>query len=250
MFVPTTTGVYGVSVRTVDGAAGTTRELPNAAAFATAGPVKFAGYQFADPYGDTVVAPGADLLFRIGVRNIGATGSITNVAGYVAAIDSLLDFVTVPSVTWRTLFPGDTIYYSSSFVSLSLGAGRAGGSTASFVLNISSNGHRLWRDTIRIVLTGVEGKEKSLPTRFALEQNYPNPFNPSTTIRYGLPNRSQVTLTIFNTLGQQVAQLIKGEMDAGVHEVKFDGSGLSSGVYLYRLRAGDFVQTRKLLLLQ
>jgi hypothetical protein len=89
-----------------------------------------------------------------------------------------------------------------------------------------------------------------LPVRMTLHQNYPNPFNPSTTIRYGLPHKSTVQLTVFNTLGQQVAVLEQGEKEAGYHEVKFDGTGLSSGVYFYRLQAGDFVQTRKLLLLR
>jgi hypothetical protein len=81
-------------------------------------------------------------------------------------------------------------------------------------------------------------------------QNYPNPFNPSTTIRYGLPNRSHVSLTVFNTLGQQVSQLVNGEQEAGYHEVNFDASGLSSGVYLYRMQAGSYVETRKLLLVR
>jgi hypothetical protein len=89
-----------------------------------------------------------------------------------------------------------------------------------------------------------------LPNAFRLYQNYPNPFNPSTTIRYGLPNRSHVVLTVFNTLGQQVASLVNVEQDAGVHEVKFDGSNLASGVYFYRLAAGDFVQTKRLMLLK
>jgi flagellar hook assembly protein FlgD len=83
-----------------------------------------------------------------------------------------------------------------------------------------------------------------------LRQNFPNPFNPSTTIRYGLANSSQVTLTVFNTLGQQVALLQNGEQEAGYHEVKFDGSGLSSGVYYYRLTAGTFVEMKKLLLVR
>ena len=99
-------------------------------------------------------------------------------------------------------------------------------------------------------VVGVEGKEKLLPISYALEQNYPNPFNPSTTIRYGMPHKSAVQLTVFNTLGQQVATLVQGEQEAGYHEVRFDGSGLSSGVYFYRLQAGDFVQTRKLLLIR
>jgi hypothetical protein len=88
------------------------------------------------------------------------------------------------------------------------------------------------------------------PEAFLLNQNYPNPFNPSTTIRYGLPERSHVTLTVFNTLGQAVATLVEGEMDAGYHEVTLHASHLASGVYLYQLRAGAFVQTRKLVILR
>jgi len=102
------------------------------------------------------------------------------------------------------------------------------------------------------LVTGIRppAKGNGLPTVFSLLQNYPNPFNPATTIRYGLPQKSVVQLTVFNTLGQLVATLVQGEEEAGYHEVKFDGSGLSSGVYLYRLTAGSFVQTRKLLLLK
>jgi Secretion system C-terminal sorting domain len=110
----------------------------------------------------------------------------------------------------------------------------------------------------------VDGQPE-IPRTSSLFQNYPNPFNPSTTIRYGLPNRSHVTLSVFNTLGQQVAQLVNGDLESGYHDVQFDGSGLSSGVYLYRVQvrpldsaigrdsksgAGDFVQTRSLLLLR
>jgi hypothetical protein len=89
-----------------------------------------------------------------------------------------------------------------------------------------------------------------LPLSVELYQNYPNPFNPSTTIKFELPKASQVLLTVYNTLGQQVATLVHGQQEAGSYEVKFDGSGLASGVYFYRLQAGTYVETRKVLLLK
>jgi hypothetical protein len=101
-----------------------------------------------------------------------------------------------------------------------------------------------------VSLTGVTDLAGILPKQFSLAQNYPNPFNPSTTIRYGLPSRAQVTLTVFNTLGQQISVLQNGEQDAGFYQVQLDGDGLSSGVYFYRLKAGDFVETKRFLLLR
>ena len=101
-----------------------------------------------------------------------------------------------------------------------------------------------------VKITTATGPADALPTQWVLYECYPNPFNPSTTIRYGLPSRSHVTLTVFNTLGQQVAVLQNGEQQAGYHEVRFDASGLASGVYLYRLTAGSYVETRRLLLLR
>jgi hypothetical protein len=88
------------------------------------------------------------------------------------------------------------------------------------------------------------------PREFDLAQNFPNPFNPSTLIRYALPVRSHVVLTVHNLLGQVVATLVSADQDAGVHEVRFDAHNLASGVYLYRLDAGKFVQTRKLTIIR
>ncbi len=89
-----------------------------------------------------------------------------------------------------------------------------------------------------------------VPAGLELMQNHPNPFNPSTTIRYGLPAQAHVTLTVFNSIGQQVAVLQNGEMDAGYHEVQFDAHGLPSGVYYYRLQGGAHSHSKKLLLLR
>jgi predicted GH43/DUF377 family glycosyl hydrolase len=115
---------------------------------------------------------------------------------------------------------------------------------------MDANLARIGHATSPLTIDGIAEGGPELPQTFRLEQNYPNPFNPSTTIRYGLPQKSAVQLTVFNTLGQQVALLQNGEQEAGYHQVQFDGSGLSSGVYFYRLRAGDFMETKRLLLLR
>jgi photosystem II stability/assembly factor-like uncharacterized protein len=98
-------------------------------------------------------------------------------------------------------------------------------------------------------MTWVElDKHRDALKDYLLSQNYPNPFNPSTTIGYCLPLRAHVTLTVYNTLGQQVALLQNGEQDAGYHDVKFNAAGLSSGLYFYRLQTGMYVETKKFIL--
>ena len=89
-----------------------------------------------------------------------------------------------------------------------------------------------------------------LPETIQLYQNYPNPFNPTTTIRFALPYSSKVKLDILNMLGQKVATLLNEQRSAGVHQLTFDAAGLPSGIYLYRLKAGSYVQTRKILLIR
>jgi hypothetical protein len=92
---------------------------------------------------------------------------------------------------------------------------------------------------------------KPLPEKFVLEQNYPNPFNPSTTIKFSLPEKSNVNLSIYNILGQRVATLINDEMESGVHEVIFDASKIASGVYFYQLSIKDkFFDTKKMILIK
>ena len=107
---------------------------------------------------------------------------------------------------------------------------------------------------MRIVEAGpqevLQALVEELPETYALHQNYPNPFNPETTIHYELPEAEQVTLRIFDTLGRVVAVLVDGPRAAGRYDVTFDASGLPSGVYLYQIRAGTFVESRRLVLLK
>jgi hypothetical protein len=96
--------------------------------------------------------------------------------------------------------------------------------------------------------TGV-ANVTGIPLSYSLSQNYPNPFNPSTTIRYQLPKAARVSLKIFNVLGQEIASLVDGKMDTGYHQVQWNAT-VPSGIYFYRLQAGDFVGTKKMVVVK
>jgi hypothetical protein len=105
-----------------------------------------------------------------------------------------------------------------------------------------------WAVNKRLVVKSLTGvlNENEFPTIFNLKQNYPNPFNPSTSIQYAIPRSAYVSLKVYDVSGKEVANLVDGFQSAGEHNIKLDGSNLPSGVYLYRLIAGNFSQTKKL----
>lgn len=96
----------------------------------------------------------------------------------------------------------------------------------------------------------VELRELNLPKSFFVEQNYPNPFNPTTTIKFGLPLASHVTVKIFNILGHEIATLLDARKVAGTHKLSFDAKNLSAGIYFYRVQAGDFVEIKRMVLVK
>jgi Ni,Fe-hydrogenase III small subunit len=98
--------------------------------------------------------------------------------------------------------------------------------------------------------TGVSSNNNNIPGEYKLGQNYPNPFNPSTTISFSLPKAGDVKLVVFDMLGREVATLVNGFTGAGNHTVDFDASNFSSGVYLYRIQAGDFKDVKKMMLVK
>jgi hypothetical protein len=109
-------------------------------------------------------------------------------------------------------------------------------------------------DLIRMVHGNI-GKlandvEGNLPDKHTLFQNYPNPFNPSTTMRYELPSNQFVRLKVYDLLGQEVAELVNEVQEAGVYEVNFDAANLPSGVYIYKITAGNFSETRKMVVMK
>ena len=114
---------------------------------------------------------------------------------------------------------------------------------------IMSKGLTYWTDQTEVIV-GVEDELNEVPTDFVLAQNYPNPFNPVTTIKYQIPHRSNVSLKIYDLLGNEVADLVNEEQEVGFYDAEFNAATLSSGIYFYRLQAGDFIQTKKMILLK
>ena len=102
---------------------------------------------------------------------------------------------------------------------------------------------------INTIITGINS-EGIIPDEFILYQNYPNPFNPVTYIGFSLPERSNVIISILNLRGEEIDRIDEGTRAAGSHKISFNGSNLASGIYFYRFQAGDFVQTRKMVLLK
>jgi hypothetical protein len=102
----------------------------------------------------------------------------------------------------------------------------------------------------RFPTTNDDDDDTNTPAFYRLEQNYPNPFNPSTRIQFQVQSSEFVSLKLYDLLGREVATLVSEEMKPGRYERRLDGSGLASGVYIYRLQAGGFIQSRKLLLLR
>jgi photosystem II stability/assembly factor-like uncharacterized protein len=110
-------------------------------------------------------------------------------------------------------------------------------------------GHKLYRTSSGGV-TGIYNQNSNLVGSFILHQNYPNPFNPSTSIQYAVSRRQFVSLKVYDLLGREVATLVNEEKPAGEYEVEFDGTELPNGIYFYQLRAGQYVKTKKMVVLK
>ncbi len=131
-------------------------------------------------------------------------------------------------------------------------------SYVSFTFDINRNTSVNKKDTVEFMITDRNGLmmmktfifNYTPPKEFKLEQNYPNPFNPTTTIQYQLPSDAKVTLKVYDILGSEVATLVNEVQEAGYKEIKFSGSRFASGMYIYRLAAGNFSSTKKMMVVK
>jgi hypothetical protein len=190
--------------------------------------------------------------------NYGGGGSTNAVKGKAFYSTNGWSTMTLLNTDSAFVYPNSTVTPYSKAINVSVPVGKK------FSLRIypfwvlssaGSNSKYSVLDTVVIsgttaIASAVERVGNGIPSRFELLQNYPNPFNPTTAISYQLSANGSVTLKVFDVLGREIATLVRGELQAGTYETSFDASRLSSGVYLYELRAGSFVQTRRMVLMK
>ena len=165
------------------------------------------------------------------------------------AEDQLSDLSITADIDPLVLLP-DFNYDSGSNLLTVAPVSFVGFATLSLTIE-DSNGGVLNLSIVLDIRLGVSNEELSGQAKeFRLEQNYPNPFNPSTNISYVIPEATQVTVEVFNLLGERVAELVNKLQASGEHSVRFDATGLTSGIYIYRINAGSFISTKKMLLVK
>jgi len=246
---------YNVTLITYDDSLGIRYQLYRRALFTTTGPVL-------PPTSGAVTGVRYDELnrwqyFKLVLKNAGGRVSIGNLRAGVSCNDPRIGLM-IPSTAFNDSIPAGVADSSDTELCFEYADGYGPDSMRAqpviFTVVVSSGKYPFWTSTFTFsgLVTGSVGPdaENDLPMAFGLEQNYPNPFNPSTTIKFELPKSSEVMLSVYDMLGREVSVLVDEKKPAGVHEVQFDARNLASGVYVYRLTAGNFVRSKKLVLVR
>ncbi len=236
---------YSIKIQTYSHNTGINYFLNNAAYFTTIGPVVFEDYH---DFGISSSPPFPYFGFKLVLKNMGLVSPARSVTAEVVLYDTfLVKAIENNNQGFGDINPGESrespnwyfFYVDSIPRNLDF----------DFKLNIYSNGYLFWQKDTSVIV-GIEVSESALPRSYELYQNYPNPFNPVTVIKFDLPRTSEVTLKIFNVLGEEVATLLSASLLSGSYVYEWDATGVASGVYVYRLQTGDFVETKKMVLMR
>jgi N-acetylneuraminic acid mutarotase len=222
--------------------------LDNITGFTTIGPVVYEDYLIASS--DTIPNPGNLIKIKITLKNNGTTAPATNIKAELLCLESWVN-ITGASRTFDDIAAGEKVQGKYTF-NLNILEDCPGDVEIPFELKIASGDYTFWRDTFYVYSypSAIEEEKEIIPKTFSLNQNYPNPFNPSTMISYQLPKTTKVELSIYNILGQKVVTLISEKQQIGYYQVEWDATGFASGIYYFTLKAGDFHQVKKLVLLR
>ncbi len=213
----------------------------NTAQFTTSGPVEFVS--------DSIIQRLGHILFtKITLKNIGLTATVPNISASLSSNDPRITSIGNNPQYFGDIDPGQNAISQSHFSLFTSNLSQI--DSINLIVDIYSNGKFYWRDSTAQMIVGIKNTDQNIPKEFALKQNYPNPFNPSTNIEFALPKTAKVTLKVYNAIGQELTTLVSEELIPGKYKYTWDATGFASGIYYYKIEAGVYVKTKKLLLLK
>ena len=222
--------------------------------FVTAGPVEVYGFSFV---GDPIPIPGMTLVMSAELYNSGLSGIAPGITMEIGSYDtSCFSSVSNNSLFYGNLEPQQIIEQEAGFYILTIDENCEMNYEPYLEMNIIVMGDMCWSDTISFVIgEQLNTSRYNIPGKFYLEYAYPNPFNPVTTIRYNLPEDAMVNITIYDMMGRQVKTLVNGSQTAGYKTIHWNATNdknrpVSAGLYLYAIQAGEFKQSKKMVLLK
>ena len=238
MITPSIEEFFKVSVTAFDQTSSNSFTVPNATRFTTAGPVvldsiiytKISGKYYCRPY---LTNKGDSTLYTVSGKLICNDPWVISINPSTWNLQILPPDITTPSIGYLIVSVIDSLFQDYF----------------NFEAQIGCDTWPYWVDSLHVVV-GVEDGPNEVPTEFLLSQNYPNPFNPSTSIQYAVSSRQFVSLKIYDVLGNEIETLVNEEKPAGTFEVTWYAESLPSGVYFYKLSAGSYIETKKMLLLK
>jgi len=231
--------IFKLDIKAIDQTTGESFTVENVNRITTAGPIIIESLEI-------TYLPTPDLYqVKPHIKNEGQMITLENLRLDMSSDDSTITSISGTLIV-NSIAPGEIIIHPSNF-SVKVDSNFSGDFTFNF--EVTKDGWLYWEDSYPDSV-GYVVNEIELPSRYSLHQNYPNPFNPNTIIKFALPKDSDINLTVYDILGEKVVELIDREINAGYHQVKFDASQYASGVYLYRIQAGSFVETKKMVLMK
>ena len=206
----------------------------------------------------SLAASGANLF--AGTEGGGVLLTTNDGSSWAAVNEGLTNFyISSLAISGTNIFAGNVVGVYLSTNSGTSWTGVNSGFANANVMSLAANGTNLfagtdgqgvWRRPLSEMVTSVEQSLNNQPSQFGLEQNYPNPFNPNTTINYRLPKSGQVTIKVYDVLGNEVKTLVNEYKPAGGYSINFDAGKLGSGVYIYRITAGGYTSAKKMTLIK
>jgi len=249
--------IYVTRIRAREPAAGVTYISYDSTVFSTTGPV--AAVDYALPYAERPPQAGDDVYFQLVLENLGDSADVTDLFVEAAALpeDPRVDTFWSQPMTYGNI-PPDSSSTSPSTYWLRISEDCPGGEQIPLAIDIASEGHFFWQDTLLIEVHYPQSAlDLDRPARltFALHHNHPNPFNPETTIEYVIPEQGYLEMHILDTLGRRIRTLIAGETPRGRHRITWNGLDdrgrpAASGVYLCTMKTAVFSGMKKLLLIR